>query len=94
LHAQAPRRQDPRLARCGAEAQGEVEQYLAIAEALASAAGGPRLWLPQIHEVRSELARVLGDEAGHARALQKAHRLYTATGADGHAARLVQELGL
>ena len=47
---------------------------------------------PGLHEARAELARVLGDEAGHARELREAHRLYVAMGADGHVQRLATEL--
>jgi uncharacterized protein HemY len=47
---------------------------------------------PSLHEARAELARLLGDEAGHARELREAQRLYAAMGADGHVQRLATEL--
>jgi len=42
---------------------------------------------------RAALARLTGDAAASQRALREAHRVFTAIGATGHAARLVPELG-
>ena len=48
--------------------------------------------LPTLCEVRSDLARASGDDAGSERQLREAHRLYTEIGATGHAKRLAREL--
>ena len=53
---------------------------------------GARVYRPQICEERAELARLRGDKTVHARELREAHRLYTETGATGHAERLMREL--
>ncbi len=75
----------------GAAARAEIEDDFArIAELIDS--GGAELYRPPLHEARAELARALGDEAGHARELREAHRLYAEMGADAHAQRLAKEL--
>jgi len=45
-----------------------------------------------VHEVRAELAQVLGDAVGRDRELRAAQQLYTSMGATGHAERLAKEL--
>ncbi len=49
---------------------------------------------PWIHVRRAELARLLGEDAAHERELREAHRLFSETGATGHAERLARELSL
>jgi hypothetical protein len=75
----------------GAALRAEVEDDLARITELIDTYGY-ELHRPTLHEARAELARVLGDEAGHARELREAHRLYVAMGADGHVQRLATEL--
>jgi class 3 adenylate cyclase/tetratricopeptide (TPR) repeat protein len=77
----------------GASARSEVEHALSRALELAQELGY-RVLLPQIHEVRSDLMRALGDGTRRERELREAHRLYTEMGATGHADRLAKELGL
>ena len=50
------------------------------------------MYRPQVCEERAELARLRGDEAARARELREALRLYTESGAAGHAERLAREL--
>ncbi len=61
--------------------------------ALDIAAAGLDAYAPEVHEVRADLARALGDEPGRERALREAHRLCADMGADGLAARLARLLG-
>jgi tetratricopeptide (TPR) repeat protein len=56
------------------------------------AAAGALVFAPEVHELRAELARALGDEAGCAHALREAQRLYAEMGADGHVERLARRL--
>ena len=49
---------------------------------------------PQIIEERARLAQLRGDDATATAELQRAHALYVAIGATGHAERLAEELGL
>jgi hypothetical protein len=80
------------VARDGARAAGEVEAILSEVEQLIAETGA-RIYLPDVHLARAELARVAGDEVARQRELREAHRLFTEMGATGHAARLAKELG-
>jgi hypothetical protein len=75
----------------GATDTAAIDAALTRARALVEETHG-RACLPVITEVRAELARVCGDEAGAARALAEAHRQYAAMGATGHAERLATAL--
>jgi len=77
----------------GAGARAAIEEDIEQASALV-AATGCRAFAPSVAEARADLARALGDEAGHEQELREAHRLYNEIGATGHAQRLAQELGL
>ncbi len=79
------------LATEGAVARERVEAALERAESLVQATGA-EAHTPTIHLARAELAGVLGDEATRKRELREAHRLYTETGAEGHAERVAREL--
>src|SRR5262249_21121262 len=78
------------LARDGARAAGDVEAILAEAEHLVAQTGA-RLYLPDIHLARAELARLAGDEAARRRELSEAHRLFTEMGATVRAEQVAQE---
>jgi ATP/maltotriose-dependent transcriptional regulator MalT len=78
--------------RDGARAAGEVEAILSEVEQLIAETGA-RIYLPDVHLARAELARVAGDEVARQRELREAHRLFTEMGATGHTARLAKELG-
>jgi hypothetical protein len=54
---------------------------------------GAHVYLPFISEERAALAALLGDDAGRARHLRDAHRLFVEIGAAGHAARLARAPG-
>ena len=75
----------------GADARTQIEDDFARTAELIDSRGLEQL-RPSLHEARAEFARALGDEAGHARELRVAHRLYIEMGADGHAQRLAKEL--
>ena len=79
------------LATDGAPAAAEVETALRDATALVDATAA-RIFAPFIQVERAELARVLGDAVGRKRELAEAHRLFTETGAKGHAERVAGEL--
>ncbi len=79
------------LARTGAEARDAIESALEAAASLIERTGA-RAYEPHVHELRAELARLLGDAVAYERQLREAHRLYTAIGARGHAARLAGQL--
>ncbi len=51
---------------------------------------GATVFEPHVHLARSELAKLLGDDAR--RHLREAHRLFTEMGATGHAERVAREL--
>jgi len=68
-----------------------ADSALAAAQVLVDTTGA-RLFQPDIHEARAELARQRGDEAGYQRELREAHRLFTEMGATGHAERISREL--
>src|SRR5438128_604478 len=53
---------------------------------------GAKAFEPLVHVERAELASQSGDAEGRERELREAHRLFTAMGAAGHAARLAREL--
>jgi tetratricopeptide (TPR) repeat protein len=75
-------------AAAAAEIETMVEQIAELAEET-----GMRLYLPQAVELRARLARMRGDAAACEWHLRAAHRLYSESGATGHAARLMNELG-
>ena len=75
----------------GATAKKEIESALANCLALVEETEA-RMYEPHVNELRSRLARLLGDEATHARALREAHRLFSAQGATGHAERVAKNL--
>jgi class 3 adenylate cyclase/tetratricopeptide (TPR) repeat protein len=70
---------------------GAVDPLLARAEALI-AAMGTEAFRPHLAEIRAERARRRGDHAGWRAQLAEAHRLFTETGATGHAARVARAL--
>jgi hypothetical protein len=53
---------------------------------------GAKGWLPFVHEVRAQLARVCGDEATCERERAEAERLWTEMGAHGHIERMARDL--
>ncbi len=55
-------------------------------------ADGAKGWLPFVHEVRAQLARICGDEATCERERAEAERLWTEMGAHGHIERIAREL--
>jgi tetratricopeptide (TPR) repeat protein len=72
-----------------------VDPLLAHAEALIGTMGA-RAFRPHLVEIRAERVRRRGDEAGWRAQLAEAQRLFTETGATGHAkrvARILQEHG-
>jgi ATP/maltotriose-dependent transcriptional regulator MalT len=77
----------------GTDARQRIEEIL---ESVASwiEETGARAYAPAVHELRAELAELLGDEAARAGELREAHRLCVEMGAIGHAERLKKELGL
>jgi class 3 adenylate cyclase/tetratricopeptide (TPR) repeat protein len=75
----------------GAPARSRVEADLRDAAAVIEATEA-RVFTPQVHVVRAELARVLGDEATRQRELREAHRLFTEMGATARAEQVVKEL--
>jgi adenylate cyclase len=77
----------------GLAAEQEIEAALDHTLELAQETGA-RVFVPQVHEERAELARLRGDDATRDHELRMAHRLYTEIGATGHARRLATELGL
>ena len=77
----------------GLAAEREIEAALDRALELIEATGS-RVFVPQVHEERAELARLRGDDTTRERERREAHRLYTEMAATGHAQRLARELGL
>jgi hypothetical protein len=77
----------------GPDAREEIEAALARALAVVQETGA-RVYEPELHEVRAELAGLLGEATDRDRELREAHRLYTEMGAAGHAERLAKELSL
>ncbi len=53
---------------------------------------GAKGWLPFVHEVRAQLARVCGDDATCERERTEAERLWTEMGAPGHIERMDRDL--
>ena len=80
------------LADAGADECDAIERALARGFELARASGA-RVFLPQLVELRAELAGLQGDAAARERDLREALRLYTEMGASGHAARLGELVG-
>ncbi|HEY2388691.1 MAG TPA: adenylate/guanylate cyclase domain-containing protein [Candidatus Binatia bacterium] len=80
------------LAREGAQAARAIAEALDGAERLIERSGTIS-YRPLVLLERAELARLAGDADARRRALVAAHRLFTAIGASGHAARLVPQLG-
>jgi adenylate cyclase len=68
-----------------------VDLLLAQCETLIAEVGA-WVYRPHLAEVRAERAREHGDAAGWRTALAEAHRLFTETGATGHAARVARAL--
>jgi adenylate cyclase len=81
------------LATEGIDSEEAVRRELGVAMSF-SEESGHALSRPEIHEVRAELARVLGNQAEYESERREAHRLYVEMGATGHAERLARELGL
>jgi tetratricopeptide (TPR) repeat protein len=81
------------LANDGDNARHAIEEELTRALELVEETGA-KAYEPQILEGRSDLARLLGDEATCEHELREAHRLFVEMGAMGHAKRLAKELGL
>jgi hypothetical protein len=63
---------------------GEAEQLVAET--------GEIIYLPDVHLVRAELARLAGDEVARHRELSEAHRLFTEMGATARAEQVAREL--
>jgi adenylate cyclase len=82
-----------RLRTQGAAARDGVEEDLERASEII-AIQGMSAHEHRVLELRAELARALGDEAGRERLLRQAHRRCGELGATGHAERLAKELGL
>ena len=82
-----------RLAEPNAAASEEIERCLGRALELVNETEA-RAVEPQIIEERARLAQLRGDDATAAAERQRAHALYVAIGATGHAERLAKELGL
>lgn len=61
-------------------ARSELDHALSIVDEL-----GIRVYAPHLHLDQAHLARVIGDETGHARELREAHRLFLDVGAHGRA---------
>ncbi len=76
------------------DARGECSEIESSLDEVARdiAAAGLHAYAPEVHEIRADLARALGDEAGRERILRDAHRLYADMGAEGHAARIARLL--
>jgi hypothetical protein len=68
-----------------------VDSLLERAEALIATMGAAA-FLPALAEIRAERALRKGDQAGWRAELTEAHRLFTETGATGHATRLARAL--
>src|SRR5439155_3965766 len=79
------------LGSAGVAARAEIEAALAHALEVVRETGA-KAFEPLVHVERTELARQSGDAEGRERELREAHRLFTAMGATGHAARLAREL--
>ena len=75
----------------GTAAKDEVHRLLDESAALIDERG-LLLFAPTLHERRSKLAALLGDDTGRGRELREAHRRYTEMGATGHAERVGREL--
>jgi class 3 adenylate cyclase/tetratricopeptide (TPR) repeat protein len=80
------------IAKDGARAAAEVEAILAEVEQLVAETGA-RIYLPEVHLVRADLARLAGDEVARRRELSEAHRLFTEMGATARAEQVARELG-
>lgn len=78
-------------ARDGVRAAGEVEAILTEAERLAAETGA-RVYLPEIHVERAELAGLAGDEVTRDHELRAAHRLFTEMGATARADEVTRKL--
>ena len=76
----------------GARARTAVERALHEGAALVEETGG-RVHVPRIAEARARLAQCTGDTGAGEQFLREAHRVYTAMGARGHAARVAKEMG-
>ncbi len=79
------------LATAGADGAAEIDATLSEAAALVSATEA-HAYTPFIHIERARLARLTGDEAGRARELREAHRLFSAMDAPIRAEQLAREL--
>jgi class 3 adenylate cyclase/tetratricopeptide (TPR) repeat protein len=75
------------LARSGAAAREEIERALADGLSLIKRTEA-RVYEPYVHELRAELAGLLGDEPAAASERREAQRLFLAIGAPAHAERL------
>ena len=69
----------------------EIERSLLCCSELIEQTGA-RLYTPQLHEQRTALADLAGDDVRE-RHLREAHRLYTEVVATGHAERLGRQHG-
>jgi hypothetical protein len=69
------------------EEHSQIAAALERAEELIKTTGG-NVMKPIIIMCQAEFARLKGDDDSHRQMLQKAHSLFTTTGADGHAERL------
>jgi tetratricopeptide (TPR) repeat protein len=78
------------LNRCGAKARDEIESALASGLSLIERTQA-YAYEPHVREVRAALLCLLGDDVNRQSELRAAHRLFTAMGATGHAARLAKE---
>jgi hypothetical protein len=76
------------------DARAERDQIASLLDGVARdlAAASLLFRAPEVHEVRADLARALADEAGRARELGEAQRLYAEMGAAGHVERIARLL--
>jgi adenylate cyclase len=79
------------LRRADTQALARVQQALARAQELIDETGA-RLYLPEVHKCRAQLARLRGDASIAQHELDAARRLYAEMGATAQVERLVKEM--
>ena len=75
----------------GPSARAEVEESLDAAARLIDETRA-RVWLPQLHEARADVAGVWGDDATREAELREAQRQYIELDCPGRAERITREL--
>jgi hypothetical protein len=76
----------------GVQAASRIERVLSETLAFADETGA-KGWKPFVLLEQAELARMLGDEAGRARLLREANRVFTEIGATARVEQVARELG-